>query len=129
MYNEGNTYNEFKNIILNLQNIKIKLLKNGIFFTKESINELISFFPIQKYKIELQNLDNNIILIIVPLESFNIVQLYEDINNLIFQYIYSKINYLRTILTINELQYLSCINNIKMLYSFENFSSSLIIRI
>lgn len=128
MYNEGNTYNIFKDTILNLQNIKIKLLRNGIFFTRESAMELIGFFPIQKYNTKLQSLNNNIILIITPLIMKDIGYIYEDINNFIYSYIYSKIEYLKKILTEQELKYLSYINNIKMLYSFENFVNSLIIR-
>lgn len=132
MYNECNTYDIFKNTLLILQNIKIKLLRNGIFFTKESIDDLISFFTLKNYKIKLENLNNNIILIITPLLDFDykqIKQVYESINNSIFKYLLSKINYLKNILTEQEISYISSVNNIKMLYSFENFANSLIIRI
>lgn len=129
MYNENNTYNIFKNTILALQNIKIKLLKNGIFLTMESINELKNFFPIKKYRIEYRKLDNNNILIVTPLKSFDIVLLYDDVNKSIFNYLLSKINYLKSILSLQELNYLYSINNIKMLYSFENFVNSLIVRL
>lgn len=132
MYNECNTYDIFKNTLLILQNIKIKLLRNGIFFTKESIDDLISFFTLENYKIKLENLNNNIILIITPLLDFDckqIKQVYESINNSIFKYLLSKINYLKNILTEQEISYISSVNNIKMLYSFENFANSLIIRI
>lgn len=129
MYNENNTYNIFKDTILALQNIKVKLLRNGIFFTKESINELKGFFSIQKYRIEFKKLDNNNILILTPLGNFNVVLLYDDVNQSIFNYLISKLNYLKTILSTQELNYLYSKNNVKMLYSFENFINSLIIRL
>ena len=129
MYNECNTYDSFKNIINNLKNIKIKLLRQGILFNQESINELNNCFPQDKYKCVNMNINNDIIINIKPLESYQFKDIVSEINNIFLQYIISKLNNIKKFITPTEMQYLNNINNIKMLYSIEIFPNSFIIRI